>query len=56
MAELTKDEIISWFENEIKQYEIILGGFLRDEYRSYIEKKVLCYQSAIEALKKGEKL
>lgn len=56
MAELTKDEIISWFENEIKQYEIMLGGFLNKEYRTHIEKKVLCYQSAIAALEKGEEL
>ena len=56
MEQLTKDEILSYFKNEIKQYEIMLGGALNKEYRTYIEKKVLCYQSAIAALKKGEDL
>lgn len=54
MEQLTKNEIISYFENEIKQHEIILGGFLSEDYRAYIEKVILCYKAAIIALKKGE--
>ena len=56
MERLTKDEIISYFKNEIEQYEIMLGGLLNKEYRAHIEKVVLCYQSAIAALEKGEDL
>lgn len=54
MVRLTKEEIISYFQNEIKQYDVLLGGIISDEYRAYIEKIVLCYKAAIVAIEKGE--
>ena len=43
-------EAITFFENALKQYEIILKGDLRDEYREYIESMVLHYTIAVHAL------
>lgn len=44
------DNAIEFFENEIKQYNIILKGILSDEYRNYVENIVQHYQLAIYAL------
>lgn len=56
MARLTKDEVISYFKNKIKQYKVLLGGVIGEGYRSHIEKIVLCYEAAITSLEKGEDL
>lgn len=45
---------IEFFNNEIKQYEIILSGSTNKNYSVYIENKIQYYKCAIRALK-GEK-
>ena len=54
MAKLTKNEILSYFKNEIKQYELILGGIISDNYRAHIEEKILYYKATVVELEKGE--
>lgn len=44
------DKTISFFENEIEQYEIMLGGVISDEYRKYIGELISHYNVAIYAL------
>lgn len=44
------DEAITFFENEIKQYTIMLKGDLRLEYRTYVENLISYYTIAIHAL------
>ena len=56
MAQLTKNEILSYFKNEIKQYKILLGGIISEDYRSHIERVILCYEAAITSIEKGERI
>ena len=46
----TFENAIAFFENEIKQFELILQGILRPEYRKYIEDKKAYYELALNAL------
>jgi hypothetical protein len=47
------EEVIKSFEEEIRQYNIMLGGIMNAEYRTYIETKVSHYELAIFAMKES---
>lgn len=45
------EEAIKFFEEEICQYNIMLAGVLRKEYRTYLETKAAYYEAALLALR-----
>lgn len=45
------EEVIKFFENEIKQYKIAMSGIIREEYRKYLVDKIKYYQVAMMAIK-----
>lgn len=44
------DKAMEFFENEIEQYNAMLKGVIRQEYREYIENLLSHYQIALYAL------
>lgn len=46
----TLKEAADFLRNEIKQYKIMLGGVLREDYRKYLERKTLYFQALLDAI------
>ena len=44
------DKAITFFEDEIEQYEIKLNGILTKEYRKHLENVISHYQTVLYAL------
>lgn len=45
------EEAIKFFEDEIFQFNLQLGGILDDDYRQYLESKSAYYEMAARALR-----
>lgn len=45
-----KQNAIKFFQDEIKQYKIMLNGVIDNNYRTYLEKITMYYELAISAL------
>lgn len=46
----TLKEAADFLRNEIKQYKIMLGGVIRDDYRKYLERKTLYFQALLDVI------
>lgn len=46
------EKVIKFFEDEIYQFDIELGGVLKKDYREYLENKKLYYRLAARAIQK----
>ncbi len=45
---------LAYFQEEVRQYKIMLDGVLSKEYREYISRKLLMFRYIIDLLKERE--